>query len=222
MQTYLVTTTNDKTTQEYIQKIKKDLKISDFDYEEIVPDPSLGIETVRNIQLKCKLKPMGTSNRLFVLKDFEKATPQAQQAMLKILEEPPAQTYIYLFCKNIFSLLPTIVSRAQHIQLQAKSDYGDLNKNIRELIYSMCRSSKGTRLLKVTDLFKTKEDALILLNTIQKTLEQLLFSDDTVLTKIQISTLLSKTAATIRFIEKNVHVKTTLDVYFLGYPYSIK
>ena len=49
-------------------------------------------------------------------------THDAQDAFLKILEEPPHFTFFILLCNTYSDLLPTIVSRTSHIMLSPLSD----------------------------------------------------------------------------------------------------
>ena len=45
-------------------------------------------------------------------------TTEAQNALLKSLEEPPADTVIILTATSLRALLPTITSRTQHLRLE--------------------------------------------------------------------------------------------------------
>ena len=85
-------------------------------------DRTLSIDEVRNLQRAVQLKTVGHSShtirRVMLLEDAHYLTPEAQNALLKLLEEPPADTVLMLTTTNAASLLPTITSRAQRIALQ--------------------------------------------------------------------------------------------------------
>lgn len=55
--------------------------------------------------------------RIYLLENFHHSSPEAQNAFLKLLEEPPVNTQFILTVPNIHLLLPTIISRAKVIVL---------------------------------------------------------------------------------------------------------
>ncbi|HET8991461.1 MAG TPA: AAA family ATPase [Candidatus Saccharimonadales bacterium] len=92
----------------------------------IEPDgKSISIELVRQMEHFLALKvPIDRSpNRVLVIQEAEKLTLEAQNALLKTLEEPPASTVIIMLVASQSSVLPTIRSRTQklHITLPSES-----------------------------------------------------------------------------------------------------
>jgi DNA polymerase-3 subunit delta' len=85
------------------------------------PDQSLRIDEVRNLQRELALSPHEGRWRVAVLSDFERATLEAANALLKTLEEPPAQVALVLTATEADVLLPTIVSRCQVLSLRPLS-----------------------------------------------------------------------------------------------------
>ncbi|HEX8931645.1 MAG TPA: hypothetical protein VF810_00640 [Patescibacteria group bacterium] len=79
---------------------------------------SLGIEDIKQIQKKIFLKPIKSKVKAIVIDEAELLTIEAQNALLKILEEPPNHTLIILATDTKETLLPTIISRCQVIQLE--------------------------------------------------------------------------------------------------------
>ncbi|MBN8620719.1 MAG: DNA polymerase III subunit delta' [Anaerolineae bacterium] len=79
---------------------------------------ALKIEEVRAITSRIALKPYEARYRIAIFRDFDHARPQAQDALLKTLEEPPPQAVLILLAPSTESLLPTITSRSQVIQLR--------------------------------------------------------------------------------------------------------
>jgi DNA polymerase-3 subunit delta' len=55
---------------------------------------------------------------MYIFDEADCITPQAQNALLKIIEEPPAGVYMLLLCENSLALLSTVRSRAQKISLE--------------------------------------------------------------------------------------------------------
>jgi hypothetical protein len=74
-----------------------------------------GIEAMRNIKQFLWQKPAISSKRTVIINNAGQLTPEAQNAILKIAEEPPASALIILIVNQLDNLLPTILSRFQKI-----------------------------------------------------------------------------------------------------------
>ena len=85
------------------------------------PDQTLKISEVRDLQRELALSPHEGHWRVVVLSGFERATTEAANALLKTLEEPPAQVVLVLTATEADVLLPTIVSRCQVLSLRPLS-----------------------------------------------------------------------------------------------------
>jgi len=83
------------------------------------PGQPLKIGEVRDLQRELSLSPYEGRWRVAVLCEFERATVEAGNALLKTLEEPPAQVVLLLTAAEADALLPTIVSRCQVLSLRA-------------------------------------------------------------------------------------------------------
>lgn len=79
---------------------------------------SISIESVRSMQSGLRLRLPKNMRRVIVIIDAHTMTPEAQNALLKTLEEPPEQTFILLTTDKAEALLPTIRSRLQTIPIQ--------------------------------------------------------------------------------------------------------
>lgn len=79
---------------------------------------TLRIEEVRAVTSRLALRPYEARYRIAILPDFERARPQAQDALLKTLEEPPPHALLLLIASSTEALLPTIVSRSQTLRLR--------------------------------------------------------------------------------------------------------
>jgi len=80
---------------------------------------SISIEAIRQLQKFLLLKTIGERpiRRIAVIEQAELLTTEAQNAFLKLLEEPPADTIVMLTARSPHGLLPTIMSRVQHIAI---------------------------------------------------------------------------------------------------------
>ncbi|MDN5317964.1 MAG: polymerase subunit delta [Thermoanaerobacterium sp.] len=90
----------------------------------IEPDGiSIKVETLRNVVINnAYVKPYNSYKKIFIIKEAEKMTEQAQNSILKTLEEPPEYGLFILTSSKMEGLLPTIVSRCEIIRFTRESD----------------------------------------------------------------------------------------------------
>ena len=81
------------------------------------PNPSITISQVRSLKAWLSRKPYQAQSKLALILKAESLTLPAQHALLKSLEEPPPDTIIILSTHQPDSLIPTIHSRCQLINL---------------------------------------------------------------------------------------------------------
>jgi hypothetical protein len=88
----------------------------------IVPEKdksSISIDAIRDLQQFTKLKlPDVNARRVIVIPDADAMLSEAQNALLKMLEEPPVNTFFVLTASNQQQLLPTIRSRVQAVEIR--------------------------------------------------------------------------------------------------------
>ncbi len=68
------------------------------------------------------IKPYSSAHKIYIVNEAEKMTVQAQNAILKTLEEPPEYAVIILLTTNVNSLLPTILSRCVVLNMKPVAD----------------------------------------------------------------------------------------------------
>lgn len=92
-------------------------------------DTAIKISQVRSLQNFLQKRPYQNPEKTAIISHAEKLTLPAQHALLKTLEEPPANSKIILLCGNINQLLPTIISRCliKHLP-QIKPEPGVVRK----------------------------------------------------------------------------------------------
>jgi DNA polymerase-3 subunit delta' len=83
---------------------------------------SIGVSLIRDIRAAAFITPQELSVRIFIIRQAETMTVEAQNALLKILEEPPAGVYFFLLCANSSLMLPTVRSRAPVLKMSVLSD----------------------------------------------------------------------------------------------------
>jgi DNA polymerase-3 subunit delta' len=79
---------------------------------------SLKIDQVRGLERTLSLTPVEGRHQVAILRRFEEATTSAANALLKTLEEPPSYAVLVVLARESDLLLPTIVSRCQHVALR--------------------------------------------------------------------------------------------------------
>lgn len=84
---------------------------------------TIGVEDIRTqIVNDMGIKPYSSPYKIYIVNEAEKMTPQAQNALLKTLEEPPAYGMIILLTTNVDSFLPTILSRCIVLNMKPVPD----------------------------------------------------------------------------------------------------
>jgi len=84
-------------------------------------DKNLMVEDINNIVTDCYITPVENKFKIYILKNFDLCTVQAQNKILKTLEEPPKNVVFILTCNNSSLVLPTISSRSKKITEPALS-----------------------------------------------------------------------------------------------------
>jgi DNA polymerase III subunit delta' len=108
-------------TQKLLSKTSLD---EDSSFRRFIPiKGSIGIEQVRELQKFLHLKTTGQQaiRRVIIIEQAHTMTHEAQNALLKVLEEPPADTVIILTAIRSKHILPTIYSRVQQLTVKSPS-----------------------------------------------------------------------------------------------------
>jgi DNA polymerase-3 subunit delta' len=120
------------------------------DLIEVGTEEAIKIEEVRELIYKLSLKPYQAKYKIALINNAENMTVEAQNSLLKVLEEPKSYTVIILVTSNPGKLLRTIASRAQKINfgpVQASEFESLLGANIsaenRELVLKFAAGRPG-------------------------------------------------------------------------------
>ena len=79
---------------------------------------NLGIDEIKELREDAALKPLEARYKVYLLREAETLSEPAANALLKTLEEPPAGVVLVLTTTDAGLLLPTVVSRCQHLRLR--------------------------------------------------------------------------------------------------------
>ena len=94
-------------------------------------DGSIKIEQIRLAQNKIIEKPIMANHKIYIIDDSQTMTKEAQNSLLKTLEEPPEYVVIILVCSNDSTILSTIKSRCTNISFKDISE-SDIKRFIDE------------------------------------------------------------------------------------------
>lgn len=84
---------------------------------------TIGVEDIRGqINNDIGIKPYSSPRKIYIMNEGEKMTVQAQNALLKTLEEPPEYAVILILTTNVEALLPTILSRCVVLNMKPVPD----------------------------------------------------------------------------------------------------
>jgi len=80
-----------------------------------VEDKEIGVEPIRELLLKTTSYPVSAPYRFFIVDGVDRMTPAASNAILKKLEEPPAQSRFFMLAESFDRVIPTIRSRCGRV-----------------------------------------------------------------------------------------------------------
>jgi len=191
-----------------------------FDSQEFI-----GIQEIRWLQQKLAYKPFIKKNKVGLFFQGEKLTEEAQNALLKILEEPPDQTYLLILSPNRGWLLPTIVSRCQIIQLPEKpqlflseSEVDKLTKDLK--IITSSKIGEKWQWLEKLGILQDRQSAINWLDKMifcsrSLLIERFLKNQKKTDSSLKIVEILKAFLLYKNFLQANTNLKLTLDNLFL-------
>ena len=95
-----------------------------------------------------QMKPMSGKYKVYIIDEAERMNEQAQNALLKTLEEPPSYAVIFLLAANTGSFLPTILSRCislplRPVKTEAIAELLTSGYNLPDYMAKTCASFSG-------------------------------------------------------------------------------
>lgn len=133
------------------------IKVLEVEDNENIPDllyiepdgNNIKIEQIRKMQKRVQEKPIGASRKVYIIDDADKMTKEAQNCLLKTLEEPPEFATIILIGINENAFLTTIKSRCMILHFNKISDeqlkeYLQENFNMQNITQNMLEMYQGS------------------------------------------------------------------------------
>lgn len=176
-------------------------KISVWD---IVRASGTGISDIRDFRRELSMTPLG-KKRVGIIEHIELLTTEAQNALLKTLEEPPPATYIIGTTNNPEALLPTILSRMHVVRL---SDTAETNNTA---LLSILDLPIGKRLTALEQYTATRDSAKKYISDLMGAAHQELLTHPSK----KLTTLIRNLLAAQSQLSVNVNQKLVVDNIFL-------
>ena len=141
---------------------------------------SIGVEDIRGqIVNDIEIKPYYGPKKVYIINEAELMTTQAQNTLLKTLEEPPSYSLIILLTTNAKALLPTVLSRCINLHMKPVEDkkleeYLMQVKKLPDYKAKVCAAfargnmGKAKALAESEDFEKLKDEAVSLLKYIHE------------------------------------------------------
>lgn len=144
---------------------------------------SIAVDQIRELRQSAFVKPHISNRRVFIIDKAETMNESSQNALLKILEEPPANVYFILIAETAEALLTTILSRCITLKLVAPKISDSLEwvsdnvkpKRDKEVILNALQDAKGN-IGRAVELLKKRNSNSP--ENIAKDFSELLFSGD--------------------------------------------
>ncbi|MBR6510159.1 MAG: DNA polymerase III subunit delta' [Clostridia bacterium] len=120
------------------------------------------VDQVREIIEQAVIKPNTAKGKVFIIDPADNMNPQAQNALLKILEEPPENTYFILIAENKSALLETVISRSvvlslTSVELSAGVEYLSKNSKYTTEVITFALKEAGLNIGKAIKLLSGKK-----------------------------------------------------------------
>ena len=127
----------------------------------------IAVSEIEKLHRSLYLKAFGGGNKVCVLWGLEKMNAAAANAFLKLLEEPPKNTYFILLCENTEKVLPTVLSRCQEIiigPIEENALVNQINDNDLKKFQILKQAEGNFRSLKIllSDTHEKKYEILLI------------------------------------------------------------
>lgn len=121
--------------------------------------PALRVDEIRRIRAEAFVRPNEADRKVYLLLESQEMTEQAQNALLKVLEEPPSGVLFLLTAPSSSLLLHTIRSRVQSVRLEQeeKAEDPELLERVAGIARAVCLPGEAELLYRTAPLIRDKE-----------------------------------------------------------------
>lgn len=185
--------------------------ISHPDILYIKAEENLGIAEARKIKEHFSLKPYSAKGRMVIIEDSSTMTTEAQNALLKTLEELPETSLFVIGAKSENELLPTIISRCQITILKDSKD--SQNQSFQDDLVQLIDSPMAKR-FEFVEKLKDKREFLFFMT---RYFHQL-FLREKPKEKQKLGLFLEELLLAERWAKQNVNIRGILEYLMLSMP----
>ncbi|MEX2012986.1 MAG: hypothetical protein WD967_01120 [Candidatus Levyibacteriota bacterium] len=164
MNSIIIVSKNQEYKESVLNRIYREQGINSVDQDTSTFDKAVGIQDVISIQKKLFFKPLKSKSKAVIIDAPLGFTTEAQSALLKVLEEPPQNTFIFIIVQNKNLLLETVLSRCKIIETEDMKNFSkDELLEFSEIVGNLDSMGIGNKLRLAQDFGKSREEALIFL-----------------------------------------------------------
>ncbi|MGB9637290.1 MAG: hypothetical protein ACPLY7_00645 [Microgenomates group bacterium] len=238
MQSFLITGSDEKGRLQEVEKFIGEKLSSlennpDFFVLQAGEGGSIGIAEIKDLQERLSLKPFREKTKTALIKEAQNLTIEAQNALLKTLEEPNNTTLIILTAPDASWLSPTLVSRCQTERLPAKTGIIVNEKEFRNILelFNKLLSSTIAKRLKIIEeegITKDRETATLWLDKLSLIIRQIMLTAYQIpnqsdfpqqnLSVSQYLNILRLINKYKKYLDANCNVKLSIDNFLLELP----
>ncbi len=224
-QTYIVEHPDFAVRESIIKNLLTKQNVQPVDILWLITQHSLTIAEVQKMIRFISFKPYASLTKAVILSGH-RLTPEAQQALLKTLEESAGNNLFFIEVPRRELLLPTIISRAVLLNSRSPVVSEVIGASQIQFWGAILRFSLGDRLKICGEIIKDRSETILWLEEQIHFFRMCLISSITQgrsrieLSNIHLVQLVRLTAITRDLLEKNISVKLALDHLFLGIPQS--
>ncbi len=146
----------------------------DYTYIEL---PSFGVDDARSLSDRQLRTPAQGDKKIFVIV-FGQMTREAQNALLKVFEEPTLGTHFFLITPSISTLLPTLKSRMRIIERRESGEASSVSKEAKTFFAGSLKDRLSI-IKRIADEEFPKQHALVLIAELEQLLQPKLLKGDT-------------------------------------------
>lgn len=130
--------------------ISKEGAFNESDFQIIEPEKDIiKVEVIRNLINEIYIKPTYSNKKVIIINDADKMNSSAQNALLKVLEEPPVYATLILITSNKEKIIRTILSRVTEVRFNDLSinELESIVGNSIDMTYARGSASKALSLI---------------------------------------------------------------------------
>ncbi len=181
---------------------------------------TIGIDNIRNLIKKLHYTPHQNKIKQALILEGQHMTEEAQNALLKTLEEPPGNCQIVITANHAHHIIPTIISRCKLIKLKKQKSNGESQKELKEEFTILLKSPYHQRLAWTEEhktTLKDRRSTRKILSTWIEVLRELMLKKENQAHKIEPN--ITKGLDLLNLLEKtNVSPRLALETFLLTLP----